>query len=62
MFFATISEEILRIYRATSSVVQFIKTSMLRHAADSLGTKKALVKIIKRQLLQFKNAILTTEI
>ena len=57
MFFATIRAEILRICQATSSVVQFIKTSkvflyrMLRQGADPLGVKKALVKMIYRHVL-----------
>ena len=57
MFFATIRAEILRICRATSSVVQFIKTSkvflhrMLMQAADPLGVKKVLVKTINRHAL-----------
>ena len=60
MFFATISAEILRICRATSSVSQFIRTSkaflhqMLRQGAVSLGAKKALVKMINREALQFE--------
>ena len=60
MFRATIRAEILRISRATSSVVQFIKTSkvflhrMLRQRADRLGVKKLLVKMINRHALQFK--------
>ena len=46
MFFATISAEILQICQATSSVVQFIKTSkgfllrMLRQGADPFDVKK----------------------
>ena len=60
MFFATISAEILRICRATSSVVQFIKTSkvflhrMLRQGEDPLGVKKILVKMINHHALQFE--------
>ena len=60
MFFATISAEILRICRATSSVVQFIKTSkvflhrMLRQGEDPLGVKKVLVKMINPRALQFE--------
>ena len=60
MFFATISAEILRICRATSSVVQFIKTSkvflhrMLRQGPDSSRAKKVLVKMINRHALQFE--------
>ena len=60
MFFATISAEILRICRTTSSVAQFIKTSkvflhrMLRQGADPLGVEKILVKMIKRHALQFE--------
>ena len=61
MFFATISAEILRICRATSSVVQFIKTStvflhrMLRQGADHIGVKKVLVKMInRRHVLKFE--------
>ena len=60
MFFATISAEILRICRATSSVVQFIKTSkvflhrMLRQGEDPLGVKKILVKMINPHTLQFE--------
>ena len=60
MFFATISVEILRICGATSSVVQFIKTSkyflhrILRQGADPLGVKNVLVKLINRHALQFE--------
>ena len=60
MFFATISTEILQICRATSSVVQFIKTSkvflhqMLRQGADPLSVKKVLVKMINSHALQFE--------
>ena len=60
MFFATISAEILRICRATSSVVQFIRTSkaflhrMLSQGADPLGFKKVLVKMINSHALQFE--------
>ena len=60
VFFATISYETLRICRATSSMVQFIKTSkvflhrMLRQRADPLGVKKVLVKMINRHALQFE--------
>ena len=60
MFFATISAEILRICRATSSVIQFIKTSqvflhrMLRQKADPLGVKEVLVKMINNHALQFE--------
>ena len=60
MFFATISAEILRMCRATSSVVQFIKTSkiflhrILRKRADPLDVKKVLVKMIRRHALQFE--------
>ena len=60
MLFATISAEILRICRATSSVVQFIETSkvflhrMLRQGADHVGVKKVLVKMINRHVLQFE--------
>ena len=60
MFFATISVELLRIYQATSSVVQFIKTTkvflrrMLRQGADALGVKNILVKMINRHVIQFK--------
>ena len=49
IFFASISAEILRICRATSSVAQSISTSeafqhrMLRQGADPLGVKKVLV-------------------
>ena len=56
MFFVTISAEILRICRATSSVVQFIKISkafphrMLKQGADPLVVKKVSVKI-NRHLL-----------
>ena len=59
MFFATISVEKLRNWGATSSMVQFIKTSkvflhrMLRQGADPLGIKKVLVKVINRHVLQF---------
>ena len=58
--FATISIEILRICRTTSSVVQFIKTSkvslnqMLRQGSDPLGVKKVLVKMINRHVLLFE--------
>ena len=48
MFFATISAEILRIGRATSSVAQFVK------GADPLGLKKVLAKMINRHALQFE--------
>ena len=60
MVFATVSVEILRICRATSSVVQFIKTCkvflhlMLRQVEDPLGLKKVLVKMINRHVLQFE--------
>ena len=60
MFFATISVEILRICRATSSVAQFIMTSkvflhqMLRQGADPLGVKRVLVKMINGHPLQFE--------
>ena len=60
MFFATISAEILRICRATSSVSQFISTSkvfphqMLRQGEDPLGVKKVLVTMINRDALQFE--------
>ena len=60
MLFATISAETLQICLATSSVVQFIKTSkaflhqMLRQGADPLGVKKVLVKMINCHALQFK--------
>ena len=60
MFFATISAEILRICRVTSSVVQFIKTSkvflhrILIQRADALCIKKALFKMINRHALQFE--------
>ena len=60
MFFATISVEILRITRATSSVVQFIKTSkvflhrMLGQGADPLGVKKVSFKMINRHALQLE--------
>ena len=60
MLFATISADILGICQATSSVVQFIKTSkvflhqMLRQGADPLGVKKVLVKMINRHALQFE--------
>ena len=60
MFFVTIIAEILRICRATSSVVRFIKTSkvfvhrMLRQGADPLGVKKVLVKMINRHAFQFE--------
>ena len=52
--------ELLRIYQATSSVVQFIKTTkvflrrMLRQGADALGVKNILVKMINRHVIQFK--------
>ena len=60
VFIATISYETLRICRATSSIVQFIKTSkvflhrMLRQRADPLGVEKVLVKMINRHALQFE--------
>ena len=60
VFFATISYETLRICRATSSMVQFIKTSkvflhrMLRQGEDPLGVKKVLVKMINPHALQFE--------
>ena len=60
MLFATISAEILRNCRATSTVVQFIKTSkvflhqMLRQGADPLSVKKVLVKMINLHVLQFE--------
>ena len=60
MFFATISYEIFRICRATSSIVQFIKTSkvflhrMLRQRADLLRVKKVLVKMINCHALHFE--------
>ena len=60
VFFATISYETLRICRATSSMVQFIKTSkvflhrMLRQGPDSSRAKKVLVKMINRHALQFE--------
>ena len=66
MFFATISAEIRRNCRGTSSVIQFIETSnvlqhrMLRQGADPLGVKKVLVKTVTRSYL--KNTTLTTEI
>ena len=59
MLFATISTEILGICRATSSVVQVMKTSkvflhqMLRQGTFLLGVKKVLVKMINRHVLQF---------
>ena len=68
MFFATISAEILRICWATSSVVQFIKTSkvflhgMLRQEAVPLGVKKVLVKMINCHDSNLKNTKLTTDI
>ena len=49
MFFGAISAEILRIFRATSSLAQFNKTSkvflhqMLRPGADPLGVKKVYI-------------------
>ena len=67
MFFATISPEILWICPATSSVVQFIKTSkvfqhrILRQGADPLGVKKVLVKWLTVMHSSLKNATLTTE-
>ena len=60
MFFTTISAEILRICRANSSVVQFIKTSkaflhrMLSQGADPLDVKKVLVKMINHHVIQFE--------
>ena len=60
-FFTIISVEILRICRATSSVVQFITTfkvfllRMLRQGANPLGVKKVLIKMINRHVLQFEN-------
>ena len=59
VFFATISTEILGICRATSSVVQVIKTSkvflhqMLLQGTFLLGVKKVLVKMVNRHVLQF---------
>ena len=59
MFFPTTGAEILRICLATSSVVQFIKTSkvllhrMLRQGPDPSGVKKVLV-MINRHVLQFE--------
>ena len=50
----------LRICRATSSVVQFNKTSkvflypMLQQRADPLGVKKVLAKMINCHVLQFE--------
>ena len=52
MFFETISEEILRICRATSSVLQIMKTSkvflhrMMRKGTDPLGVKRYFFAII----------------
>ena len=49
MFFGAISAEILRIFRTTSSLAQFNKTSkvflhqMLRQGADPLGVKKVYI-------------------
>ena len=60
MLFATISAEILRICRATSSLVQFIKLSrvflhrIMKQGADPLGVKKVLVKMINRHAFQFE--------
>ena len=60
MFFTTISAEVLLICRATSSVVQYIKTSkgslhlMLRQGEDPLGVKKVFVKMINRHALEFE--------
>ena len=55
-----INVEILQIFRATSSVVQFIKTSkailhrILRYEADPLDDKKVLVKMINRHVHQLE--------
>ena len=60
MFFATISAEILQFFRATSSVVQFIKASkvflhqILKQEADPLGVRKVLVKTVNRHVLHFE--------
>ena len=51
MFFATNSSEILRICRATSSVVLFV---ILKQGANPLGVKKVVVKMINRHVLQFE--------
>ena len=55
-----ICAEIFRICRATSSVVQFIKTSkvvlhrMLMQGAGPLGVKRVLVEMINHHALQFE--------
>ena len=60
MFFATINAEIFQIFRATFSVVQFIKTSevflhrILRQGADPLSVKKVFAKMINHYILQFE--------
>ena len=61
IIFATVSAGIFRICWATSSVVQFIKTSkvflhqMLKQGADLLGIEKVLVKMMNHHVLQFEN-------
>ena len=60
MFSGTISAKTLGICRATSSVVQLIKTSkvflhrMLRQEADPLGFTKVVIKMINLHVLQFQ--------
>ena len=60
MFFTSIGVEILQICQRNLSVVQFIKTSkvvlrrMLRQEADSLGVKKASIKMVNRHIIQFE--------
>ena len=60
MFFATISAEVLPICRATSSVVQFIRTSkallhqMLKQGEDFLDVKNILAKMINCHAHQFE--------
>ena len=57
IIFATVSAVIFRICWATSSVVQFIKTSkvflhqMLKQGADLLGIEKVLVKMMNHHVL-----------
>ena len=67
MFFATISAEILRSCRATSSAAQFISTSkaflhqMLQQGAHPLIVKTVLVKMIDPSHSNLQNTMLTTE-
>ena len=67
-FFGTVSAEILRICRATSSVVQLCKISkvflrrMLRQEADPLCVKKVLAQMMNCHALQFEKYNTKTEI